>query len=194
MTAPTVPLPQFQQPTPPPVDPYRPEDDPGAPASPDPTPAPAEAAAGAATGRRRRLPGLPNLRRETADGDTRTGISSPGDDDAAPARLLTQAETTRLVIGLLGLAAAGAAWAVQTRDKRRKLRRPTPEQARDIAKPVGRLMLRAAKAAGVALNPILSDAIEAMSATGAYVTDGPLVTLDGVDAGVPSNLQEDPAS
>lgn len=190
MTAPAVPLPTFTPPAPPPApDPYDPanDDNPPPPATPDSSPP-------AINGRRRKpLSGLLSPKRETPDDGTRTDTSSPGGDDGGPGRLLTHAETTRLVVGLIGVAAAGAAWAVQARDKRRKLRRPTPEQARSIARPLGRLMLGAAKRAGVALNPILADAIEAMAATGAYVTDGPLTTFDGVDAGVPSNLQEDPA-
>lgn len=166
-------LPTFAQPTPPPA------------TDPDPsqaqewgTPGPwAETMIGPGNGRTE--PGTPR----PDDGPTRTPISSVG----KPAT----GDITKVLVGLLGLAVVGAAWLVRVRTGR-KLREPTKTQRHDIAAPIGEILLRHFDLA--LLTPDLKNALEAATAAGAYIGDGPL--LEG-PAGppapdLPPDLQEAP--
>lgn len=96
-------------------------------------------------------------------------------------------DTTDLLVGLIALAAVGAAALVKWR-LGRKLRTPTSGQSRDIAAPLARLALRHFDASW--LNKDLADLLQAGAATGAYANDGPLLLPLHPDAGVPDNLQE----
>jgi len=118
-------------------------------------------------------------------GDTRTPISSGGEALHKP----TPGEATALVVGILGLVVAGAAWWVSRRPGRR-LREPTKTQSNDIAAPIARIALRHADLSW--LGDDVADALKAAAATGAYLNSGPLIITDGADSsGVPDNLQED---
>lgn len=113
--------------------------------------------------------------------DTPTATSSPA------SRSVTTAEATALMIGVLGVITAGAAFLVQWR-LGRKLREPTTGQRRDIATPLGRILMRRADLA--LLGPDIADLLQAGAATGAYLGDGPLLHPLHPDAGVPADLQE----
>jgi hypothetical protein len=84
---------------------------------------------------------------------------------------------------------AAAAFAVALRSRRtRRLREPTDEQYDDVARPVARILLRRLPA--TLLNPDLVDALMAGAGVGRYVNDGPLLTYDHPDAGVPADLAD----
>jgi len=111
---------------------------------------------------------------------TRTRTSTSGDD---------QVDTAKLVAAGLALSAALAAWAVRSL-ARRRLRRPSDEQVRDIARPLARLATRFWDEARV--DGALLDVIEAGAATALYLEDGPLLTRElDVDPGVPAHLQDE---
>lgn len=128
---------------------------------------------------RRLLSGLGTPR--LGPGDTLTETSSIGDKPTA-------AETTALAVGVLAVVVAGCAFLVRRR-MGRKLREPSKQQSTDIAAPLGRILLRHADLAW--LNKDIADGLKAAAAAGAYLNDGPLIQYDGVDAGVPTNLQEE---
>ena len=112
---------------------------------------------------------------------TRTRTSSTGE----PGKV----DTAKLVAAGLGLAAAAAAWAIRSWGRRR-LRRPTGEQLRDIGEPVARFLTRNWDATTVDAN--LLDFIDAGAATILYLEDGPLLSRDlVVGTGVPTDLQEE---
>lgn len=102
-----------------------------------------------------------------------------------PVRRPTAAQAAQLVGGLLGLAVAGAAWLISARTGSR-LRRPTKAQSDDIAAPLGRMLLRHVDLS--LWGPDLVDAIEAGSAAGAYLSDGPLLQGPDLDPGLPGDL------
>jgi hypothetical protein len=115
--------------------------------------------------------GLGSPRPATPGDATRTGISSTG--DAAPVRIGAK-EAAVAIAGLVGVVAFGAAWVVQRRTRQeRTVRQPTDGELDDIAAPLARLATRFIPAG--ALVPVLTDGIMAASATGAYVTNGPLI-------------------
>jgi hypothetical protein len=120
--------------------------------------------------------------RKPGHAGTPTVISSLGD-----AKKPDSEQTTRLMIGALGLVVAGAVFLVKLRTKR-KLRQPTKSQYRDIAEPLARLALRHADVSW--LNPDLVDIIAAGSATGAYLNDGDLLEGSATDSGVPADLNQ----
>lgn len=155
-------IPSFTQPTPPPAT-----------TEPDNPPPPSFQLAPAA-----------RPRRVVDDEQSRTGTSSAGSKP-------TQTEVAGLVVGLLGLLVSGIAFLVQLRAGRGVImRRPTRDESRDIAAPLARIALRHADLS--LLGPTVADVIAAGGATGAYLTNGPLLGYDGsVDDGVPPNLQED---
>lgn len=163
-------LPTFTQPPTPLPGPQMTQD---SPEDPSPTPPPPEPP-------RRLLSGLGTPR--LGPGDTLTETSSTGDKPTA-------VQTTALAVGVLAVVVAGFAFVVRRR-MGRKLREPTKQQSTDIASPLGRILLRHADLAW--LSPDIADGLKAAAATGAYLNDGPLIEYDGVDAGVPPNLQEDP--
>lgn len=101
----------------------------------------------------------------------------------------TTAQTTALLVGVLGLAAVAGAAAVRWRF-RRKLRQPTQTQSHDIAAPLASILLRHFDASWI--NKDLADVLAAGAATGAYLNDGPLLTPLAPDPGIPDNLQEYP--
>ena len=144
--------------------------------------------AGLGTGKTRRL--LPDgaawpdeqPSRRPDDEPTRTVISSASKPSTA--------EATALMVGVLSLVVAGAAFVVRLRT-RRKLREPTSMQRRDIAAPLGRILLRRADLS--LLGPDIADLLQAGAATGAYLSDGDLLGPLDIDAGVPDDLQGDPA-
>lgn len=104
----------------------------------------------------------------------------------------TTAETAKLVAGLLALAFSGAALVVQY-SRRRRLRKPTRDQYDGMARPLAKIGLRHVDP-GV-INADLVDLIAFGVAAGDYVSDGPLTTAGpAIDAGVPTNLQEEPQS
>ncbi len=113
------------------------------------------------------------------DEPTRTAISSVSKPSAA--------EATALMVGVVGLVVTGVAFVVRLRT-RRKLREPTAQQRRDIAAPLGRILLRRADL--TLLGPDIADLLQAGAATGAYLGDGDLLGPLHPDAGVPDNLQE----
>jgi len=157
---------------------------------PDPTLTPLGTKATPAPGTRRLHPGdgsgspselVPQ--KPGRDESTRTETSSPA------SRPVTTAEATALVIGVLSVVTAGAAFLVQWR-ARRKLREPTGQQRRDIATPLAKILMRRADLS--MLGPDIADLLQAGAATGAYLGDGPLLLPLHPDAGVPDNLQENP--
>jgi hypothetical protein len=95
------------------------------------------------------------------------------------------AQTTALVVGLLGLVVAGAGWLVQRRAGR-KLREPTKAQTSGVAEPLGRILIRHADLS--LLGPDLADIIAAGAGVGAYLNDGPLLEGPAVDPGLPTDL------
>lgn len=123
-------------------------------------------------------------------GRAATPTDTSFDGEPASVDKPTAAETTALLVGLLGLAVAGAAFVINRRlGGGRRLREPTPRQTSNVAAPLGRILLRHADISW--LNADLADAIKAAAATGAYMNDGPLIEYDAGDAGVPPHLQED---
>ena len=113
----------------------------------------------------------------------RTETSSDGDVHKP-----TAAEAGALMVGLVGILVAGAAFLVRMRT-RRKLREPTRQQTTDVAVPLGRILLRHADLGW--LGPDIADGIKAAAATGAYLNDGPLLLGEAIDPGVPDQLQEE---
>lgn len=127
-------------------------------------------------------PGHPSPGPRATRTSTRTTNSSSGDT----------VDTAVLIAAGLGLTVALAGWAVRVWSKQR-LRRPTKEQLRDIAKPLARLAARTWDAAVV--DKTLLDVIEAGAATALYLEDGPLLSRDlVVTTGVPDHLQEEEPS
>jgi hypothetical protein len=125
---------------------------------------------------------LRSLRPATVGAATRTGTSSPG--DPAPVRIGAK-EAAIAVGGLVGVAAFAAAWVVQRRTRQeRTVRQPTDGELDDIAAPLARLACRFIPAG--ALVPVITDGIMAASATGAYVTNGPLIVPNVRTAKEPS--------
>lgn len=171
-------LPSFRQPDPPAPTPEAVTDqDPQT-----PRPAPADAASGTFY---RPATVTPTGRA----GSPRTGTSSAGDDDDEPIRKPSKGEATALVAGLLTVVAVGAAAIVRLRAKR-KLRQPTDDQIREIAAPLGRIALRLVDLSWLGKNTF--DAIQALTAAGAYVNDGPLLLPDAPDPGIPHDLNGAP--
>ena len=114
---------------------------------------------------------LPGMKPERPAGAIPTGISSPGSERAPKVGVK---EATIALAGLLGVATLAGAWVVQRRTaSRQTLRQPSPYQSDSIAAPLARIAARLIPAELLA--PSIADAIMAMSATGAYLTDGPLV-------------------
>lgn len=121
---------------------------------------------------------IPKLGRDGIPTDT----SSPGKADKADLKL-----TAELVATIVGLGFIGAAWVVRQR-KGRKLRQPTKAQKQNMAEPLARIAGRHVPVDW--LNADLVDLVEAGSAFGAYVNDGPLTTLETADPGVPADLNQ----
>lgn len=117
---------------------------------------------------------------------TRTATSdSTGDVPKASAK-----ETAKLVAGLLGLVVAGVATLVRLR-RGVQLRRPTVGELDDVAAPLARIAVRHVPA-GMLTND-LADVAAAAAATGAYLSVGPLIEAVFVDAGLPDDVQGEPA-
>jgi hypothetical protein len=170
-------LPKFRSPpTPPPS-----STPPPATGSPSTSPAPA---GGSGIGSGVLYEPAPTNRTFASGETTPTAISSVSDSVKKP----SAEETTKLLAGLIGLAAVGVGVLVSWR-LRRKLRVPTKTEARDIAAPLARIALRHFDPSW--LNADLADGIAAATATGAYLGDGPLLLGADLDAGIPDNLQED---
>ena len=111
------------------------------------------------------------MRLGTLGGGTRTDTCSR---DSEPRKKVGVEEATVLMAGLLGVATLGCAWLVQRRSRGQKtLRQPSSVESDRIAAPLARIAARLVPADLLA--PSLADAIMAMSATGAYLTDGPLI-------------------
>jgi hypothetical protein len=176
-------LPQFKRPpSPPPPEASPPE----APLSPGPTAGPAGAPHPTSRPMWHGRPPSPEDGPAKTE-HTRTETSSAG-DDGGPDKP-SKGEVIALCIGLLGVVTVGASALVRWRTGRR-LRQPTPGQARDIAAPLGRIAYRLAEFSW--LGPNVIDGIKAVTATGAYINDGPLLLHgDIIDPGVPADLQED---
>jgi hypothetical protein len=92
----------------------------------------------------------------------------------------TLTETSELLIGVLGLVVAGAAFALR-QWARRELRKPTKAQEERIAAPLARIALRHVPAH--LLNATLMDTLTAGGAVGVYLNDGPITTPTYDDAG-----------
>jgi hypothetical protein len=108
---------------------------------------------------------------ETQAADTRTAISSR-DSERAPK--VGVKEATIALAGLIGVATLGAAWLIQRKSHGTKtFRQPTGDEAGNIAAPLARIAARCIPSDLLA--PSIADAIAAMSATGAYVTSGPII-------------------
>lgn len=186
MTSPNRPpgalVPAFASPLP---DPPLPE------VTPDSSPPPASQPEPAAAPRPRRRNLL--LRTPaTASGPDAGAIPKPEPDgirtDTSLVGKPTIVETARLVAGLLGLVAAGAALLVQVRG--RTLRRPSKDHLNDMARPLARIGLRHVDT-GV-INADLIDVINAGTVLGDYLTEGPLTSPGKpTDAGVPADLQQE---
>jgi hypothetical protein len=117
------------------------------------------------------IPKLPSMRLGTLGGGIRTDTSSR---DSEPRAKVGIEEATVLLAGLLGVATLGCAWLVQRRSRGQKtLRQPSDVESSRIAAPLARIAARLVPADLLA--PSLADGIMAMSATGAYLTAGPLV-------------------
>lgn len=114
----------------------------------------------------------------------RTGTSTSGDDEPPK---LTQTEAAALMAGLLALVVTGAAALLRWR-LRADLREPTERQYTQIGTPLGKILMRHGRLAG--LGPDIGDLLAASAAAGAYLGDGPLITPRYPDARVPDNLQE----
>jgi hypothetical protein len=112
---------------------------------------------------------------------TPTDTSSPGglpiDPDAA----------VKVIIGIIGIVCVAATLLARARN--REFRRPNPGQREDIAAPLARIAMRRAD---LSRWPDLVDAVDAGTATAAYLTDGPLTApLTVTDPGVPPDLSDE---
>lgn len=117
------------------------------------------------------LPRLPSMRLGTLAADTHTDTFS---QDSEPRAKVGVKEAAVALAGLLGVATLAAAWVVQRKSRgQRTLRQPTSLESDRIALPLARIAARLVPAD--LLVPSLADGIMAMSATGAYLTAGPLV-------------------
>lgn len=170
-------LPAFKQPTPPTPDPGLAaavtQDPP--PASPTPAPPAHRGDSPASSGDA--LYGQPTRRPDHEP--ARTVISSASKPSSK--------DTADLIVGLIAVAAIGAAAIVRWR-MGRKLRQPNKTQSRDIAAPLADIALRHFDASW--LNKDLADALAAMAATGAYLNDGPLLGPLRPAEPLPDDLQE----
>ncbi len=115
--------------------------------------------------------------------DTRTGISSDSEKKKPDLKL-----TAELVATALGLVFVGASFVVRIR-KGRQLRQPTKKHLADMGEPLASIASRHVNPA--LLNADLIDLIKLGSATGAYLTDGPLTHGVVIDSGVRSNEERD---
>lgn len=111
---------------------------------------------------------------------TRTGTSSLGD-----VKKPDPAQAAALMVGLLGLAVAGAGWLVRQKTKR-KLRQPTKRQTNDVAEPLGRILLRHVDL--TLFGPDITDLIAAGAGVGAYLNDGDLLLGPATESGLPAGL------
>jgi hypothetical protein len=125
---------------------------------------------------------LPTLE-PTPDG-TRTRTSD------SPGKAPTKAEITGLVAAVLAALAGGIAVAVRWR-RGVRLRRPTGGQLREIAEPVGSILVRHLEI--TRLHGDLVDGLKAGAALSGYLEDGPLLEYVYPDPGIPDDLQEVPA-
>lgn len=160
-------IPSFRKPQTRRLDPSLPEDE-NRPASPSDSPSQPESAGAF-------RPGLgENIR-------TGTSVTRPADEP-------TGKDVAKLVAGLLGMAAVGAAMVVRWR-MRAKLREPSKSHTEDMAEPLARIGLRHVPMAK--LHPDLLDATQFASALGRYLNDGPLLQRAYVDAGeIPQQGEE----
>lgn len=113
--------------------------------------------------------------------DTRTPSSSAG------SRIGDPKQAAKVLGGLVGLVfVVGGGLLVQLRG--RDLRRPTRQQTAGIADPVARILARHTDLS--MLTPDLGDVIEAGSAIGDYLTDGPMVVARDQDQDQPVYLDD----
>lgn len=101
----------------------------------------------------------------------RTGTSATDDESAK----LDPEKAARILAGVIGLVATGVSVFVAWRSKHTvTLRKPSREQALDIAEPVARILLRHF---GLSAFPDIEDGVEALAAAGAYVSpeSGPIL-------------------
>ena len=90
---------------------------------------------------------------------------------------------SRLIAGLLLVASTVPVLLLARQG--RSFRRPTEQQARDIADPLARIAVRHLPLEVIGAD--LADGIDAAIATNAYVTDGPLTEPIGADTGDVTN-------
>jgi hypothetical protein len=110
----------------------------------------------------------PRQPRPDAPDSTPTSTSTPSGDS-----LVTAKDAGIAIAGIVCVLTMGVSWLVMARTRgAASLRQPTKQQARDIAQPLARIAARHVDAS--LLHPDLGDALMAISATGAYIGDGPL--------------------
>jgi hypothetical protein len=125
------------------------------------------------------LRGLLGGPRPAAQGDVIPTPKSSRDSEK-PARVGVE-EATIAIAGLVGVVAILGVWVVQKRTGgRATFRQPSVDQAEDIAAPLARMATRIIPAG--LIGPILMDALATCGATGAYLTDGPLVIPNRKDS------------
>lgn len=107
---------------------------------------------------------------------TPTGISSTGDDGIEGPRVKPRGpvkpeQVAGAVGALLGLALLGVDLTLRY-TRRRKLRKPTKDQTREFAEPLGRILARHVDMS--IFGPDLLDLAEVGNAAASYIDDGPI--------------------
>lgn len=117
---------------------------------------------------------------------TRTAIS----DLAGDKPLATVKEVGELVGAIVAALAVGLALALKWQTgNRSKLRQPTKAQASAIGQPLGEIAYRHIPTSK--LVPDLRDAVLAAVALNSYLDDGPLISPNTPDAGVPADINQE---
>lgn len=176
------PLPGFAHPEPRPLDPPPPEADSSSPPIPLPATDPESPAGAGVYG----LPGVDRVIRSLGsvireDRPPRTTTST----DEDPSWSIEAAGA--LVVGIVGLAFSAAGWIIRLRSGA-QLRRPTKAQLREIAEPLAGILWRRVDLEK--WGPDLADGIKATAATGAYVSEAPLIERATIDPGIPPGLTD----
>jgi hypothetical protein len=104
-------------------------------------------------------------------GGTPTSVNSSEDGTAKPPRRTGDPQATaKIIVGAVGVTIAVASWVLMQRG--RKLRRPTRDQIKDFARPVGAILARHTDLSWLGAD--IEDLGTAAAVVTDYTTDGPI--------------------